>query len=93
MKAVRATFSLDDETTAVIHRLASTWHTSKSAVVRKAVQELDARRDLLTEEERRRLLGSLDRWLATEATRPRAEALAEVEEIRKGRRKAGRSRP
>ena len=90
MKNVRATFSLDAETADAIHRLAIAWRVSKSAVVRKAVEELDARRDLLTEKERRRLLGTLDRWLAEDATRPRSEALAEIEEIRKARRAAGR---
>ncbi len=92
MKAVRATFSLDAETTAAIQRLAVAWRISKSAVVRKAVEELDARRDRLTEKERLRLLGTLDRWLATEVTRPNSEALAEIEEIRVARRAAGRSR-
>jgi predicted transcriptional regulator len=93
MKAVRATFSLDVDTQAAIQRLAAAWSISKSAVIRKAVQELDARRDLLSEEERQKLLGALDRWLATDATRPRSEALAEVEEVRAGRRAAGQGRP
>ncbi len=93
MKSVRATFSLDAETAAAIQRLAVAWRISKSAVVRKAVEELDARRDLLTEKERLLLLGTLDRWLATDTTRPRSEALAEVEEIREARRAAGRRRP
>ena len=51
------------------------------------------RRDLLTEKERLRLLGTLDRWLATGATRPRSEALTEIEELREARRAAGQSRP
>lgn len=93
MKSVRATFSLDAETALAIQRLAAVWRISKSAVVRKAVQELDARRNLLTEKERRQLLGAIDRWLATDATRPRSEALAEVEEIRAGRRSVGQARP
>ncbi len=93
MKSVRATFSLDAETADAIRRLAVAWRVSKSAVVRKAVEELDARRDLLTEKERRHMLGTLDRWLTTHVTRPRSEALAEVEEIREARRAAGRSRP
>ena len=93
MKAIRATFSLDVETEAALRRLAALWRISKSAVVRRAVRELDARRDLLTEKERRQLLGAFDRWLATEPTRPRSEALAEVEEIRAGRREAGLARP
>lgn len=75
-----------------IQRLAAAWKNSKSAVVRKAVQELDARRDLLTEKERRRLLGVLDRWTAMDATRPRSEAVAEVEKLRGARRAAGRAR-
>ncbi len=86
MKTLRATFSLDAETADVIQRLAMAWGISKSAVVRKAVEELDARRDLLTEKERLRLLGTLDRWLATDVTRPRSEALAEIEEVREARR-------
>ncbi len=93
MKSVRATFSLNAETADAIQRLAMAWRISKSAVVRKAVEELDARRDLLTERERLRLLGTLDRWLANEPTRPRTEALAEIEEIRKARRAAGRPEP
>ena len=93
MKSVRSTFSLDAETAAAIQRLAAMWRISRSAVVRRAVQELDARRDLLTEKERHRLLGVLDRWVATDATRPRSEALAEVREVREARRLAGRSRP
>ena len=83
---------MDFESVAAIQRLAAAWRTSKSAVVRRAVQELDARRDLLTEKERQRLLGVLDRWVATEPTRPRSEALAEVREVREARRLAGRSR-
>ncbi len=93
MKSVRATFSLDAETAEAIQRLAVAWRLSKSAVVRKAIEELDARRDLLTEKERLRLLGTLDRWLATDVNRPRSEALAEVEEITKARRAAGRQGP
>lgn len=92
MKSVRATFSLDTETADAIQRLAVAWRISKSAVVRKAVEELEARRDLLTEKERQRMLGTLDRWLTTAPTRPRSEALAEIEEIRAARRAAGRSR-
>ena len=92
MKSVRATFSLDVETAEAIQRLAAAWSISRSAVVRKAVEELNARRELLTEKERQHLLGTLDRWLATDATRPRSEALAEIEEIRKARRAAGRQR-
>ncbi len=93
MKSLRATFSLDAETVDAIQRLAAVWRISKSAVVRKAVEDLDARRDLLTEKERQRLLESLDRWLATDVTRPRSEALAEIEELRKARQAAGRLRP
>ena len=85
MKPVRATFSLDVETAEAIQRLAAAWSISRSAVVRKAVEELDARRDLLTEKERLHLLGTLDRWLATDVTRPQSEALAEIEEIREAR--------
>ncbi len=82
MTSVRTTLSLDSETAETIQRLAVAWRISKSAVVRKAVEELEARRDLLTEKERQRMLGTLDRWLATAPTRPRSEALAEIEEIR-----------
>ncbi len=90
MKPVRATFSLDTETAEAIQRLAAAWSISKSAVVRRAIEELDARRNRLTEKERLHLLGTLDRWLATDATRPRLEALAEIKEIREARREAGR---
>lgn len=93
MKPLRATFSLDAETAEAIQRLAAVWKISKSAVVRKAVVELDARRDRLTESERSRLLGTLDRWLATENTRSRSEAIREVDEIRAARAQAGQLRP
>ncbi len=82
MKSVRATFSLDAATADAIRRLAAAWRISRSAVVLKPVEELDDRRDLLTEKERLHLLGTLDRWLATDPTRSRSEALAEIEEVR-----------
>lgn len=60
---VRVTFSLDEATVAEMRRTAARLRTPQSHVVREAVAEYAARRDWLTERERLRLLGVLERLL------------------------------
>ncbi len=83
--SMRATFSIDDRTEASLRRMAGALGTSKSDVVRRAVQEFEARRDRLTEQERLEKLQILSR-LRAEPAEGSAEGVAEeLRELRAAR--------
>jgi hypothetical protein len=87
---IRVTFSLDDATVATIRRTAARLRKPQSQVVREAVADYAARSDRLSGGERVRLLGVLDRLQRAKATRPAREVDAELEALRRARRRGGR---
>ncbi len=88
---MRATFSIDAETDAALRRAAAALRTSKSDVVRQAVLEFAARRDRLSEAERRRKLLAIERLRAQPSGRSAAAVARELDEIRRARRSGWRT--
>jgi Arc/MetJ-type ribon-helix-helix transcriptional regulator len=83
---MRATFSIDEETDAALRRVSLALGTSKSDVVRRAIRELEARCDRLTEQERREKLVILSRLRSEPASRSEKAVEGELQEIREARR-------
>jgi Arc/MetJ-type ribon-helix-helix transcriptional regulator len=82
---MRATFSIDDETEAALRRVSQALGTSKSDVVRRAIRELEARCDRLTEHERREKLAVLSRLRSEPSSRSEEDVASELQEIREAR--------
>ena len=89
----RVTFSLDDATVAAIRKTAERLRKPQSQVVREAVADYAARSDRLSESERVRLLGVLDRLHDHRPARSASEVDAELAELRRARRGGGRRHP
>lgn len=85
---VKVTYSLDDATVRRIRRASERLGKPQSHVVREAVAEYDARTDRLSEAERLRMLGVLDRWRKEQAPRSRESIESELREIRLSRRES-----
>ena len=95
---VKVTFTLDDETVERLRRTAARLGKPQSYVVREAVREYERRSAKLSDEERVRMLGIIDRMLEEPPTRPAGAVDAELDTIRAsrrhwGRQGAGRRRP
>ncbi len=82
----KLTFSLDEETVEALRQAARRTRKPQSLIVREAIAQYTAREDLLSEEDRDRLLGVLRRISRRPATRPPAEVDRELKEIRNSRR-------
>ena len=89
---IKVTFTLDDETVDRLRRLGERLGKPQSQVVRESIKHYEARSDKLSEEERRRMLAALDRFMKSAPARSRADVDAELREIRRTRRR-GWSRP
>ena len=87
------TFTVDEETVAILRRTAARLKKPQSAVFREAIRDFAERSDRLSPEERERMLAVLDRMMARKPTRPQAEVDAEIAEIRAARRTGGRRTP
>ena len=87
---VKMTFTLDEETVAALEQTAQRLAKPRSAVVREAIREYGARAGRLGEEERRRMLRSLDAVSKLPPTRPRAAVDRELAALRRARRGGGR---
>lgn len=87
---VRVTFSLDEATVAEIRRTAARLHAPQSQIVRDAVAEYAARSDRMSERERLRVLGVLERLREGRPTRTAAQVDAELQAVRTARRQGGR---
>jgi hypothetical protein len=87
---VKVTFTLDEQTIERLRRTASRLAKPQSYVVREAVREYEARSAKLSDEERARLLGIVDRMVQEPPTRTVAEVDAELEQVRASRRRWGR---
>ena len=83
---VKVTFTLDAETVERLRRIAARMAKAQSHVVREAVKEYDARSAKLSDAERARALGVVDRMVQEPPTRPVAEVDAELRAIRTSRR-------
>ena len=89
---VKVTFSLDEETVEQLRRTATRLGRAQSQVVREAVADYASRTDRLTEKERLRLLGVLDRLEGARPTRSGKAVDAELASVREARRAGGRKR-
>jgi predicted DNA-binding protein len=90
--AIKATFTLDEQTMERISRMAKRESKPKSEVVRDAIREHERRTDRISDEEKERLLRAIDKFMSEPPTRPQAEVDRELKEIRESRRR-GWSRP
>jgi predicted transcriptional regulator len=87
---VKVTFTLDDATVAELRRTAERLGTPQSQVVREAVAEYAARADRVTERERLRTLGILEKLRNEPPTRSTNAVDTELRDLRAARRKGGR---
>ena len=86
----KVTFTLDEETAQRIDRAALRLGKPKSAVVRDAVAEFDARAGRLSEAERVRMLAVLDDFMSRVPAGDENGADAELAELRRARQHGGR---
>jgi hypothetical protein len=87
---VKVTFTLDPDTVEALRRTAERLAKPMSAIVREAIQEYGARAGRLTEEERRRMLRTIDGFLKEPPTRTAAAVERELRDVRVARRHGGR---
>lgn len=90
MAAIKVTFSLAPETVGMLNDAADRLSKPKSEVVRDAIQDYYARIDRLSESERVRMLAAFDELSSKLPPRADEDVDRELEEIRAGRRRAGR---
>lgn len=90
---VKVTFTVDEATVRTLRAMAEHLHKPQSLVVREAVAEYAGRADRLTEAERRRMLAAIDEMATRPPTRPQAEVVREIRDIRRARRHGGRRHP
>jgi hypothetical protein len=89
---IKVTFTFDEATVDQLRRTAARVRKPQSRVVREAIRGYAAKADRLTDEERRRMLGVLDRAMRRPPSRPAAAVQAELREIRAARRRWGARR-
>jgi predicted DNA-binding protein len=89
---VKLTFSVDQETVERLKRLAARTRKPQSLVVREAVAYYAEREDMLSDDERVRMLAVLDEMRLDPATRDQAAVDRELRDIRTSR-KSGWRRP
>ena len=87
---VKVTYPLDDATVAEIRRTAERLGTAQSHVVREAVAEYAARADRVSERERLRTLGILEKLRTARASRGAGAVDGELRAVRAARRAGGR---
>ena len=87
---VKMTFTLDDETAAVLRKTTERLAKPQSAIVREAIREYGARAGRLSEDERRRMLRAIDAVLSQPAARTPAMVDRELRAVRSARRRGGR---
>ena len=88
----KVTFSLDEESVQTLRRVAERSRKPQSLVVREAIAQYAEREEVLSPDERDRLLAAVHKIKQRPAARPASAVRAELEEIRRSRR-AGWSRP
>jgi hypothetical protein len=90
---IKVTFTFDESTVAYLSRTAARLGLPKSQVVREAIRVYGEQMDRLSDAERERLLEVFDEVTASIPERPRREIDAELAELRRSRRKGGRTHP
>jgi len=90
---VKVTFTVDEDTVDTLSRMAAQLKKTKSLVFREAIQCYAKQADRLSDEERQNMLAALDRIKARKPTRSDADVDAEIDHIRKTRRRGGRRHP
>lgn len=90
MCMVKMTFTIDDETASVLRATAERVSKPQSLIVREAICEYSARAGRLGEDERRRMLRSIDAFLMQPPTRTAAAVDREIDAVRRARRRGGR---
>ena len=88
----KLTFSLDEDAVQTLRRVAERSRKPQSLIVREAIAQYAEREEVLTADERERLLTVLQRIKQRPATRPASAVREELREIRRSRC-AGWSRP
>ena len=83
---VKVTFTLDDATVTQLRRVSGQKKKPQSWVVREAVADYAAKSDMLTPEEKVRMLEALERFKRTPVTGTSADVDREMAEIRASRR-------
>lgn len=91
MASTKATFTLDTETITRLRETAERLGRPKSAVVRDAIRDYSERADGLGAEERRRMLAAFDELVPEIPATSADQVDAELAELRKSRRRGGRS--
>jgi len=84
------TFTLDDDTVAVLRKTSERLSKPQSMIVREAIREYGARAGRLSDDERRRMLKSIDAFVARPPTRTTAAVNSELRAVRAARRTGGR---
>ncbi len=90
MATIKRTFTFDEATSLRLDRTAYRLSKSKSEVVREAIRVYSEHMDLLSEDERTRMLATFDRVVPSIPERPVEEVEAELQEVRRARRGGGR---
>ena len=93
MATSKVTFTLDPETVRMIDEASAILAKPKSQVVREAVADYCQRIGKLSESERVRVVKVFDTVVPLIPKRPQNEVEAELREIRRARRHAGRRTP
>jgi predicted DNA-binding protein len=88
----KLTFSLDDASVQTLRRLAERTRKPQSQVIREAIESHAAREDVLSADERDRLLSVVRRIKERPPSRPAVDVQQELRQIRRSRR-TGWSRP
>jgi len=88
--AIKATFTFDEATIALLRQTAERLGKPKSQVMREAIRDYHQRIGRLGERERIRLLRVFDEMIGRIPSRPQAEADKELRSIRLARRAGGR---
>jgi hypothetical protein len=87
---IRVTFSLDTATVERIRKTAARLRKPQSQVIREAVAEYASRSDRLSDSERLRVLGVLERLRTSSPTRGADAVDRELHDLRASRRQGGR---
>lgn len=90
MATVKMTFSLDEMTASRLDDTASSLRKPKSEIVREAIRDYADRAGQLSEAERLRLLGVFDDVVAAIPEGTAGAVDAELEALRRSRRRGGR---
>lgn len=88
----KLTFSLDEDSVQTLRRVSARSRKPQSLIVREAIAQYAEREEVLSADERDRLLAVVHRIKQRPATRPASAAREELREIRRSRR-TGWSRP